>query len=265
MFNIVCLVKFVPDLKDFQYDYERNVLVRENSRLIINPDDVCALAFALKCKELWRNVHVRVVSMGPKSIIKQIRDLLRRNIDEATLLTDFVFSGSDSYVTSNILAYYLTAIPCSILLTGTSALDGGTSHVPSQVAELLHLPQMVGVTGISFSESDERYIVFEVLHDDVCEKYSIRLPALLGISSESKAKLPFVSFQDLEKDVDDRITILSNHEMQIPIQKVGLNGSPTRVVKTHASKPNKKEQVVVHSDQRGVEFVYQYLREKGLL
>ena len=45
--RIMCLVKIVPDVKNIVYDYEKNILVRENKKSIINPDDACAVAAAL--------------------------------------------------------------------------------------------------------------------------------------------------------------------------------------------------------------------------
>lgn len=49
--RIMCLVKIVPDVKNIVYDYEKNILVRENKKSIINPDDACAVAAALHLKE----------------------------------------------------------------------------------------------------------------------------------------------------------------------------------------------------------------------
>lgn len=266
MLHIVCLVKFVPDLNDFKYDYERNVLVRENVSLELNPDDAHALALALKWKKQWTNTHVRVVSMGPSGVLEQLRDLLRRGVDEATLLSDSVFAGSDSYVTSKILSAYLTTITADLVLTGTRALDGDTSHVPSQVAECLCLPQMMGVLDMDWPECTKEQVIFHTQHDDetLC-KYRVQLPALLGISFESKAKLPFVKFRDLEKEVDDRIIQVSNKELKMPREQLGLMGSPTRVVRSQARIFEKKEQIVVKVDPEGIDYVYQFLKAKEWL
>jgi electron transfer flavoprotein beta subunit len=49
--KIVCLIKFIPDVEDFKYDHERNVLIREKMNQILNPEDAVAVAFALNVKK----------------------------------------------------------------------------------------------------------------------------------------------------------------------------------------------------------------------
>lgn len=49
--KIICLVKFVPDTEKFVYDYETDKIDRDMSRLILNPDDKNALAFAMMQKK----------------------------------------------------------------------------------------------------------------------------------------------------------------------------------------------------------------------
>ncbi|MCJ7691096.1 MAG: electron transfer flavoprotein subunit beta/FixA family protein, partial [Clostridiaceae bacterium] len=97
--KIICLVKFIPDVDNFTYDYEKDVLVRENVKLILNPEDGCALAFALRIKEKSPGTFVEIVSMAPQSTIPLIEDLLRLNVDKATLIADKFYVGSDTYVT----------------------------------------------------------------------------------------------------------------------------------------------------------------------
>lgn len=46
--HIICLIKFVPDTAQREYDYQRDKINREKSRMILNPDDRNALALAYK-------------------------------------------------------------------------------------------------------------------------------------------------------------------------------------------------------------------------
>ena len=265
MFKIVCLVKFTPDIQNFVYDYEKNILVRENVDLVLNPDDARSLAFALKMKEKFPETHIRLVTMGPESVKDLVRDLLRRGIDEATILSDKLYAGSDTFVTSSVLGGYLGGINYDLILTGTHTLDGDTAHVPSQVADILELEQMTGITGFNLSECSPKQISFNIVSENRTYKYKISLPSLLGVSDECKIKLPFVRYDDLEKDVDHQITVLSNEDINISPDKLGLKGSPTRVTETHTRKLEKKEQVVVSVDKEGIEVVYNYLKEMGVI
>nr|MBK5236951.1 electron transfer flavoprotein subunit beta/FixA family protein [Clostridium sp.] len=146
--KIICLVKFVPDVDNFTYDYEKNVLVRENMKLILNPEDGCALAFALRIKGKNTEAFVEIVSMGPQSTIPLIEDLLRINADKATLISDKLYVGSDTYVTSKIIAKYLRDKEYDFILTGSHSLDGDTAHIPAQLAEILQISQLSNIVKV---------------------------------------------------------------------------------------------------------------------
>ena len=72
--KIICLVKFTPDVDAFEYDYENNVLIRDNVKQIINPDDACALGFAIRLKKKYPEIQIEVVTMGPLSVKKNMED-----------------------------------------------------------------------------------------------------------------------------------------------------------------------------------------------
>lgn len=263
--KIVCLVKFIPDVNQFQYDYEKNILVRDYGKPVLNPDDACALGLALKLKKTDPHIQIEVVSMAPLSTAEYMKDLLRRRIDKAVLISDRVYIGSDTYSTSRILARYLEKSSFDLILTGSHTLDGDTAHVPTQVAELLGCEQMSNI--ISFDEESwkEGRIIFDVDWEDSYMEFELQFPAMLGISKDSKYKLPFVRYADLDLDVEDQLTVLTNEDLGFEPQEVGLQGSPTKVVKTYVKEMQKKEKVIVQNDEEGVEFVYQFLKERGFV
>lgn len=63
--KIICLVKFVPDTEKFVYDYETDKIDRDMSRLILNPDDKNALAFAMMQKKRTLLLMLRSLLWGP--------------------------------------------------------------------------------------------------------------------------------------------------------------------------------------------------------
>lgn len=261
--NIICLVKFVPDVDNFVYDYDRNVLVRENVKMILNPDDAAALAFALKVKDKHPSTYIEVVSMAPKSIIGQLEDLLRRNVDKATLISDKNYVGSDTYITSKILAKYLKTKSFDCILTGTHALDGDTSHVPAQLGELLSLAQLSNVIKIDESTFDGTQAVVDVDREKVISSYCVGLPAILSVQKESKYKLPHIKFKNLNLNVSANMTIVSNSDLNFDVNEVGIEGSLTKVSRTYPKKMEKKEHIVVNNDDEGIEVVYQFLKSRG--
>lgn len=263
--KIVCLVKFIPDVENFTYDYEKNVLVRENVKLILNPEDGCALAFALKVKEKNPDTTVEIVTMAPESVIPLLEDLLRRNIDKATLISDKLYVGSDTYVTSKIIAKYFEDEEFDLILTGTHSLDGDTAHIPSQVAELMQLCQLSNIVRVYEESLDNETVIVLVDGEKTSAKYEMALPCVLSIGKDSKYKLPFVKYKNIELYVKDRIAVITNEELGFSKAEVGLEGSLTKVNRTFVKKLDKKEKVVVRNDEEGIEVVYKFLKAKGFV
>lgn len=274
--KIACLVKIVPDVENFTYDYKKNILVRENQKSIINPDDACAVAAALEMKR-QAGCHVTVFTMGPRSAGKYLEDLLRRGVDSAVLITDPFYRGSDTYVTAKILSRALERENYKLVLTGTRSLDGDTAHIPSQVAEFLQMPVLTHVTKIGVPARDGavdqtesqgtvgREIWAEVQEEEEKLEFLSELPAVLGICSESGYKLPFVRYDDRKKDVSDRLSVLSNQELGFDPGETGLEGSRTKVIRTYPKKMENREKKIVQNDEQGITYVYEYLKEKGFL
>lgn len=263
--KIVCLVKFVPDVDNFIYDYEKNILVRENVKLILNPDDACALAYALKIKEKDPDTYVEIVSMAPVSVKPYMEDLLRRRADRAVLISDRAFSGSDTYATSIIIGKYLVDQAYDCILTGTHSMDGDTAHIPAQIAELLHVGHMSGVIKIHEDEFHKEAAIVEVDHEESVDKFRLKLPAVIGVRKESKYKLPFVKYKDLDLDVTDRLQIITNKELCLNENEIGLSGSKTKVSRTYIKQLEKKEKLVLGNDDASIEQVYQFLKDKGFV
>ncbi|MGL4607453.1 MAG: electron transfer flavoprotein subunit beta/FixA family protein [Eubacteriaceae bacterium] len=263
--KIICLVKFTPDVDAFEYDYENNVLIRENVKQIINPDDACALGLALELKKQVPELVIDVVTMGPLSVRGLMEDVLRRNIDHGIILSDVKFRGSDTLATSLIIGSYLQKVDYDAIFTGSHSLDGDTSHVPSQVAEFLGLDQMSYITKVDKTSFLRKQPRVEVDTEKYLDTYEMPLPSILSLSRESKIRLPFVRFADLDLDVSDRIQIIDNEFLKIDENKIGLKGSATKVVKTYTKEYEKKERILVKNDNTGIEKVYDFLKEEGYI
>lgn len=263
--KIVCLLKFTPDVDAFEYDYEKNVLIRENSKQIINPDDACALGFALKLKKKYPEIEIEAVTMAPLSVKNMMEDILRRRVDCGTIISDPAFVGSDTLATSRIIGAYLQKTEYDVILTGTQTLDGDTAHVPSQLAELLKIGQMSAIMKIDEESFLNGNPEVEVDTENYVDVYRIAFPAILSVRKESKYRLPFVRYADLDMDVSDRLKIVDHKELEIDPESVGLKGSATQVVKTYVQSYGQKDKVIVGNDQEGIEAVYKFLKDNGYL
>lgn len=264
--KLICLVKFVPDVDNFKYDFEKNVLIRENTDLVLNPDDAKAIAFALKMKALNPEIMVEILSMGPKNVVPKLEDLLRLKVDKATLISDSMYVGSDTYVTSQILAKHINSLEYDCILTGTHSLDGDTAHVPSQIAELLSLAHLSNVVEVNhFNQFSQKQFNVCVDSDNFIETYEVSLPLVLSFSKESKLKLPYIKFEDINRDVQDKLHIIDNTILNFNRKNVGLEGSLTKVIRSFVKQFDKKEKLIVQCDEEGVSSVYRFLKHLGYI
>jgi electron transfer flavoprotein beta subunit len=261
----MCLLKLVPDVDQLRYDRERNVLIRENARLLINPEDATALATALRFKRDAPDSYLEAVSMAPRGAMPHLEDLVRRGIDHATLLSDPRHAGSDTWATSRVLVRYLETQDFDCVFCGTHTLDGGTGQVPAQLAEALGLPIMVGISTLVELDPREGRAVVDVDGETALMRFSVALPAVLGFQYNPERKLPYIRYEDLNRDVSSRITVLGSNELRMDESELGLKGSLTQVCRIEVDGLEAKEPVLLRVDQEGIDWVYRWLEQKGFL
>ena len=102
--NIIVGIKEVPGRTEIKIDRESHTLIREGVESILNPFDRYALEAAAKIKDKNPDTSITVISMGPLQTETAIRECLAIAADQAYLVTDKVFGGSDTYATSYILS-----------------------------------------------------------------------------------------------------------------------------------------------------------------
>jgi len=263
--KLICLVKFVPDVGSAKYDFERHTLIRDSAHLQLNPDDVCAVALALRIKARHPETIVEAVTMASARVTPNMEDLLRVGVDRGVILSDPAFAGSDTFATTRVLGRYLSRQDFSVLLTGTHSIDGDTSHIPAQLGASLNLPQMSGVQNVDVNLFLEQIARFDVESEQEITTYQMRFPCILSLTRESGYKLPYASRANLEKDFSAQIQVVSNLDLGFQPEEVGLTGSKTRVVETYVKRLEQREQRTVRADENGVEYVFRFLTDKGFI
>ena len=103
--KIAVCIKQVPDTGKIKWT-ENNTIDRAHMDSVINLCDEYALEMALDIKESFKakQTHISVFSMGPDKACEVLKYALALGCDEGYLISDKLFLGSDSYVTSKILA-----------------------------------------------------------------------------------------------------------------------------------------------------------------
>ena len=143
--KIVVLAKQVPDTRNVGKDAmtAEGTVNRAALPAIFNPEDLNALEQALRIKEQHPDTTVGLLTMGPPRAGEIIREGLYRGADTGWLLTDRLFAGADTLVTSYALATAIKKIgDVDLVIGGRQAIDGDTAQVGPQVAQKLGLNQV---------------------------------------------------------------------------------------------------------------------------
>ena len=260
--NIIVCVKQVPDTLEVSVDKETNTLIREGIDSVINPFDLYAVEEALRLKEQYGAV-VTVLSMGPPQVIDTLRQALSLGADNAVLLSDIGFAGADTLATSYALAKAVKKIGhFDLIICGRQAVDGDTAHVGPSLAEKLGIPHISCV--IKIDEVTDEYMVTGRMTEDGIEKVKLSLPGLITVCKGINEPRP-PSLRGKITAVKGDITVWSAQDIGADAGKIGLKGSPTKVVKMTTPRHKRRGQFLEGSVAEQVTDLVSKLRQRQVL
>jgi len=251
---IVCL-KQVPETEGVKINPKTGTLIREGVKSIINPYDLYALEAALQMKDRYGG-EITVISMGPPQAEEALREAISYGADEAILLSDRAFAGADTLATSYTLAQAIKKIgDYHIIFCGKQAIDGDTAQVGPELAQRLNLPYATYVYKIEIKEDS---LLIERNLDDGVQILQLSLPALLTIVKEiGEPRVPSIRGKMRAKKVE--ISVWTAQEIEAETERVGLNGSPTRVVKIFSPPPRGEKEIFTGEIGECVQKLYKKL------
>lgn len=216
--DIVVTVKQVLDPETspahFKVDEAtRKVIPPAGVSPVMNGYDAHALEAALKLKEQLGG-KVTVVTLGPDSARDTLKRAIAMGADAAVHVNDPALNDADSTTTARALAAAIRKIgQTDLVLSGRQASDTDGGQVHLGIASHLGLPAVSPVQKIEDVSADS--LVAERIVEDGYQRLKVKLPALLGISSEineprypplkgimaaGKAQIPVWTQADLEMD-----------------------------------------------------------------
>ena len=232
--NIIVCIKQVPDTSEVRIDPKTNTLVREGVKSIINPFDMYAIEEALRVRERLGG-KVTVITMGPPQAQEALREAISLGADEAILVSDRAFAGSDTWATSYTLAATIKKIGSyELIICGKQAIDGDTAQVGPGISAHLDIPQITYVKKIE--DIKPGYAKVERMTEEGYQVIETALPSLFTVVKEiNEPRLP--SLKGKMKSKSAVIPTWTNKDMEVEQPKLGLNGSPTQVVKIFTPPP----------------------------
>jgi len=223
--RIIVCIKQVPDTAEVRINPETNTLIREGVPSIINPYDMHAIEAGLQIREKTGG-SVTVVTMGPPQAETALREAISMGVDEAVLLTDRAFAGSDTWATAYTLAKAIEYIGADIILCGKQAIDGDTAQVGPEIAEFLDIPHVAYIRKID--DVTDSKIVVQRLMDDGYDVIESSLPVLLTVVRELNVpRLPSLKGKIAARKAV--IRKLGAADIKAAAESLGIKGSPTQV------------------------------------
>ncbi|MFH1039368.1 MAG: electron transfer flavoprotein subunit beta/FixA family protein [PVC group bacterium] len=226
--NIIVCIKQVPDTTDIRINPETNTLVREGVASIINPFDLYAIEEGVRIREKHGGT-VTVISMGPPQVESALREAISLGADEAIHLCDRAFAGADTWATSYTLTRGIAKKGgYDLIICGKQAIDGDTAQVGPGIAVQLDIPQITYVRKIE--EIKDGTIRVQRMTEEGHEVMEGDLPILISVVKEiNEPRLP--SLKGKMKAKKAGIITWGAGDIGADEHLIGLNGSPTQVVK----------------------------------
>ena len=149
--------------------------------------------------------------------------------DEAYLITDRRFGGSDTLATSYILSSAAKELgPFDVILCGKQAIDGDTGQVGPEMAEHLGFAQATYVSQLRLDGG-----CLEAVRElpDRQEILSVSLPAVISVV-KGDTRPRFETIRGRLWANRQAIHTLDRDALPVEDSRIGLTGSPTKVKHT---------------------------------
>ena len=205
-----------------------------------NPFDEYGVEEALRLKEKHGGT-VSVISVGSDRAESALRNCLALGVDEAYLIADPQFDGSDQQALGAILASGLKKIgEFDLVLAGKQAIDSDSAQVPGAVAARLNVPQAMFVR--KFEDVSDSKAVVQRTTEDGYDVVELPLPAVVSVVKEiNEPRLPSLKGKMAAKK--KQITKWTAADLGLDSSTVGAN-SKTKVTKVTPPPPRPKGEMI---------------------
>lgn len=209
------------------------VCIRQGLDGEINPFDACAYEAALQIK----GAEVTVMSMGPQNAKDFLLRLTRLGAKKAILLSDKAFAGADTIATAYTLSLAVKKLNPDLIFCGRQTLVGDTAQTGPMLSVYAETSLITNVMSID-----------EIGESITCTTRDMgiqtaKLPALITVERINTLRLPSIMSKLGE------VEVWSAEDIGADIEKCGLKGSPTRVLKTYENYSGKRKCKLITAEE----------------
>lgn len=209
------------------------VCIRQGLDGEINPFDACAYEAALQIK----GAEVTIMSMGPQNAKDFLLRLTRLGAKKAILLSDKAFAGADTIATAYTLSLAVKKLSPDLIFCGRQTLVGDTAQTGPMLSVYAETSLITNVMSID-----------EIGESITCTTRDMgiqtaKLPALITVERINTLRLPSIMSKLGE------VEVWSAEDIGADIEKCGLKGSPTRVLKTYENYSGKRKCKLITAEE----------------
>ncbi len=241
--RIIVCVKQVPDTTEVKIDPKTNTLVREGVPSILNPYDQFGVEESIRIRDMLGEGRITVLSMGPPQARTALTKCLALGADDAILLSDRAFAGSDTWATSYALS--LAVRKCGefdLVVCGVQAIDGDTAQVGPELAQHLGIPQITYVEKVEAVEG-KRLTVHKQTEDGY-QVLEARMPVLLAAMPSTSFEPGYPPMSGILRAKKKPFETWGADDIGGDPSRLGLDGSFTQVVKTYSPPSRGKGEII---------------------
>ena len=196
-----------------------------SEKYCINPYDMFALREALKVKENTTGINIDCVCMGVKDAKEVLIRCIAMGADEAYLLSDKLFAGSDTIATSYILSKFIETKAYDYIFCGSKSIDGETGQVAFGLAERLNFGCVTKVLEITEAAGNALTMIrSEEKSDSILKADGKTVVVFDNFGMEIAISLIGMKYANRRT-----INVLSGQELGTIPSQCGLKGSRTQI------------------------------------
>lgn len=259
---IVCM-KQVPATSEVAIDPETGAMKRQSADTRTNPYDLFALETALQIREQAGGT-VTLLTMGPDQAQAMMKDGYAMGADDAVILSDMKFAGSDVLATSYTLAQGIRVLGgADLIICGRQTTDGDTAQVGPAIAEHMGIPHCAWVSAIE--QVDDAYIRVRQDLGSVTQVSEMNYPCLITVDQDMC--VPRLPSYILKKQTAERtVRFLSFDDLpDRNMTRYGLVGSPTSVARMFPPAERESRVYITGSAEEKADRLFEVLTSEKII
>lgn len=239
MINIAVCIKQVPISKS-DIDDKTNNMKRNDNNICMNMYDYFSLEMALQIKEHFGG-KVTAFSMGRESAKDILREAIALGVDDAILISDAKLRGSDALATAYTLSKSISSShDYDVIICGKQSTDGDTAQVGGEIAGIMDIPYISGVTKVIDIKNDTIQVISKL--DNKMLSIEATFPILIStIPNNIPIRTP--TLKNRMKATRANILVYDCEYIKADINRIGENGSPTKVVTLRKKDMKRKKDI----------------------